>query len=56
MLEDHEHKPRIKATEVEHRGTAMGTDDGQLYWHWEWYICSCGYGPMNKTVVRTEVR
>lgn len=53
--QEHIHHPMRVATEVEYRGTAMGTESGKLYWHWKWYVCSCGYGPMNKTVVRTEV-
>lgn len=55
MTDGHVHTPAHEATEVEFRGTAMGTDNGKLYWHWKWYICDCGYGPMNKQVERTSI-
>lgn len=43
-------------TEMEYRGTAMGTVDSKLYWVWEWSVCiHCGHGPMNKRVKETKV-
>lgn len=55
MTEQHAHVPTHQVTETEFRGTASGTENGKLYWHWVWWTCHCGHGPMNKEVEGTTV-